>query len=1079
MSEEILKALTQLFAIITKQDGGVTEKERDFVIKFFQQQLNQDQVKEYVKLYDKFADYGVNESEGDNSGKAEDGEKAEKKERKLTSVKDSVKTLAICKKINKTLTQPQKAIALIKLLELVCADKNFTPQRMQIIDTVSEVFNIGNQEYKIIESFVLSESSVSLDSSDILIVSSAPDALTPSAKHIRSEMLEGEIIFLKISSVDMYFVKYIGDSRLSMNGFTAIPGQVYLFSPGSTIKAPKGDPLYYADIVSNFMSAATFTTFSFNAKDVEFKFPNGAIGLRDINIAEGPGRLIAIMGASGAGKTTLLNVLAGLEKPSAGEVLINGINLHKEKERIQGMIGYIAQDDLLIEELSVYENLFYNAKLCFKDLSEEEIHARVMSTLENLGLAHIKHLKVGNVLNKKISGGQRKRLNIALELIREPAVMFVDEPTSGLSSRDSENVIDLLKELSLKGKLIFVVIHQPSSDIYKMFDKIFIMDTGGIPIFFGHPVEAVTYFKRATNQIDSDRGQCHSCGNVNPEQIFNIIEARVVDEYGQFTNARKVTPKQWSELFDQNFSIEHKNIVEETPSQTLSIPSRLKQFLVFTTRDMLSKISNTQYMVINLLEAPLLALLLAFIIRYQNSPTAEGYMFRYNDNIPAFMLMSVIVALFMGLTVSAEEIIRDRKILRREAFLNLSRSSYLFSKLAILFLLSAIQTFTFVFIGNSILGIEGMTLSYWLVLFTMSCFANILGLNISATFNSAVTIYILIPLLLIPQMILSGAIFNFDKLNDTISSKGKVPFLADMMASRWAYEAITVDQYKNNRYQKLIFDIEKEESKSDFNQVYLFPELLTRLESVRINYKDTSATVRNEVVNKLTLLRNELNKPELLKYFEGTDLEKALTIEHFNEDVVSEVSMGIESVKEYHTNRFNKANEMKDGILSEYENSEDKKYTLTELKNKYFNETLAEVVRNINTKNKLIEHENTLIQQIDPVYNDPKAAGALDYRAHFYASQKHLFGHYFDTYYFNILIIWLMTVALYITLYFETLKKTIDLFEKISYKLPGAELLVPVKDKFVKIVLKIAEKIKSKASTENRKKKNREKELVA
>ncbi len=125
MSEEILKALTQLFAIITKQDGGVTEKERLFVISFFKQELDQETVNEYLELYDKYS--------GFNTEKPESEKKPERK-RKLTSVRDSVKTLALCKKINKTLTQNQKVVVLIKILELVGADKNFTPQRMEIID---------------------------------------------------------------------------------------------------------------------------------------------------------------------------------------------------------------------------------------------------------------------------------------------------------------------------------------------------------------------------------------------------------------------------------------------------------------------------------------------------------------------------------------------------------------------------------------------------------------------------------------------------------------------------------------------------------------------------------------------------------------------------------------------------------------------------------------------------------------------------------------------------------------------------------------------------------------------------------
>src|SRR5690606_21989422 len=228
-----------------------------------------------------------------------------------------------------------------------------------------------------------------------------------------------------------------------------------------------------------------------------------------------------------------------------GRILINGFDVHTEKEKIHGVIGYVSQDDLLVEELTVYQNLYFNAKLCFAGHTEEEIHKRVMDVLTNLGLDQRKDLRVGSALDKTISGGQRKRLNIALELIREPAILFLDEPTSGLSSRDSENVIDLLKELSLKGKLIFVVIHQPSSDIYKMI----IMDTGGYPVYYGSPVEAVTYFKKATHQVDSNRGQCEICGNVNPEQIFNIVEAKVVDEYGQATSKRKITPPQWHDMY--------------------------------------------------------------------------------------------------------------------------------------------------------------------------------------------------------------------------------------------------------------------------------------------------------------------------------------------------------------------------------------------------------------------------------------------------------------------------------------------------------------------------------------------------
>jgi ABC transport system ATP-binding/permease protein len=1030
MSEEILKALTTLFAIITKQEEGTSEKEREFVLRFFKSQLPQDAVGEYLAMYDELAE--VNKPEE----VLVDG--AEVRKTKLTSVKDSVRTLAMCKKINKTLTQKQKVVVLMKLLELVNVDEVISPLRMQIIDTVAEVFNIDKEEFKIVESFVTQEDITQMDYPDILIVDGEERRPFQVAKCIHVSGFKGQLAFFRSHSVDLYFVRYLGSSEVQLNGFAMKADQVNLFSNGSVVKPSSGAPFYYNEIVAGFQSDGKKLNLSFHVNDLEFRFPNGALGLRGINLSEGPGSLIGIMGASGSGKTTLLNVLAGIEKPSKGEVLINGINIHTEQEKIEGVIGYIAQDDILFEDLTVFENLYFNAQLCFKDKSKEELQQLVEETLSSLGLLHIKELKVGNVLNKKISGGQRKRLNIALELIREPSILFVDEPTSGLSSRDSENVIELLKELTLKGKLIFVVIHQPSSDIYKMFDKMFFMDTGGYPIFNGYPIDAVTYFKKATNQVDSERGQCFTCGNVNPEQIFNIIEAKVVNEYGQYTNQRKVTPVQWGDLFKERFVLKHVEEVKEEPPKSLAIPNRFRQLSIFVLRDMLAKVTNMQYMLINLLEAPLLALLLAFIIRYNNNSEGTGYLFRFNENLPAFLLIAVIIALFMGLTVSAEEIIKDRKIQKRESFLNLSRSSYLLSKVTILFLLSAIQTLTFVLIGNVILEIHGMTVHYWLILFSVSCFANLLGLNISSSFNSAVTIYILIPLLLIPQMILSGAIFSFDKLNDAVSTKGRVPVIADFMASRWAFEALAVHQYKNNDYEFMIYDFEAIESRSAYVKSYLIPELQSRIEKSRSLLKSINPEEKSKGAEEFAIIAHEAGKLAQ----ENIANPVPVGFDPLKEDagpVFNRLYGFFEQVSDYYTEVQNKASDKKELALNYMETMVEGS-NLNDLMNKHHNEGLMDLVKNLKAKNRIEEFERKLIQQIDPIYKQPEnIRGSMDYSAHFLAPTKHLFGQYIDTFWFNLTVIWFMTILLYFTLYFEALKVLIDRIGQLGGRIKGKQ----------------------------------------
>lgn len=1019
MSEEILKALTQLFAIITKQDGGVTERERQFVINFFQTELDRDSIKEHLDLYDQYSGYGKEDEDG---GKV-----------KLTSVKDSVKTLGICKKINKTLTQKQKVVVLIKLLELVATDKNFTPQRMEIINTASNVFNIVQNEYALIESFVISEDPTALNFADILILDHDPATEGRRNKHVHGH-IDGNLVFMRVQSVEMYFTKYLGEESNALNGFPMQPNRVYLFSHGSTIKTQAGDALYYSDLVAHFNEELKTTKLSFNVAIEELKFPTGAIGLRNVIISEGPGKLIGIMGASGAGKTTLLNVMAGLVKPTKGKIVINGFDINEQKDEIHGVIGYVSQDDLLIEELTVYQNLYYNAKLCFADFTEEQIHKRVMEVLENLGLDQRKDLRVGNPLDKTISGGQRKRLNIALELIREPAILFLDEPTSGLSSRDSENVIDLLKELSLKGKLIFVVIHQPSSDIYKMFDKMIIMDTGGYPAYYGPPVEAVTYFKKSTHQVDSNRGQCETCGNVNPEQIFNIIEAKVVDEYGQPTSKRKVSPPQWYDLYKDRFKINRVEDVQEKAPQSLNLPSRLKQTFIFVTRDTLSKLSNKQYLLINLLEAPLLAVILAVIIKYRSAPGGMDYLFRFNENFPAFLLMSIIVALFMGLTVSAEEIIRDRKILRRESFLNLSWNSYLTSKLIILFSLSALQTFSFVLIGNLILEIEWkMLLPFWFILFTTSCFASVLGLNISSAFNSAVTVYVMIPLLLIPQMILSGLLFSFDKLNDIISTKGKVPVVADMMASRWAYEALAVDQFMNNSFESPYYETEKYESQADYRSSFLVNEMDKKRKFIADNIGIKSDSVRALINKDLNIIQTVISNDFFKKGMEK-ELNTPWTADRFSPEFNTKLEAFLEAYKKFYQDAYNVAARRKETLVNQLE--KEPGYDLNEYKNKYYNESLADLVKNVSEKDRIIEYKGRLYQQVNPVFLEPNPSGPLDYRAHFFAPQKNLFGATVSTFLFNSLVIWSMTVLLYITLYFELLRKLIDSFAGIPVAVP-------------------------------------------
>lgn len=1017
MSERILKALIQLFAIIARvdpreQDG--TLNGRQIVESFLRERLPNNLYSKYMILFEEYLESYQKIS------KIKDGE------HKRTAV-NSVKILRICTQINEELTQRQKTIVLIRLLEFIHTNEEVRELEQEFIDTVASSFNFDMDEYKLARFFVEERETELLESPNVMYITDNTDSGAGFGKHYLSEGFEGYIRVLRIPSINLHFIKYRGDGSYNISGQAIYNNRFYVLNQGASIRGAKIKPIYYSDLIGTFLQDDSRERISFQTRDVEYKFKRGNTGLHQINLDEESGRLVGIMGASGSGKSTLLNVLNGNLTPSKGSVKINGIDIHTESEAIEGLIGYVAQDDLLIDELTVFQNLFFNAKLCFGQKDKEEITELVEDMLSVLGLSETRDLKVGNPLDKTISGGQRKRLNIALELIREPAILFVDEPTSGLSSRDSENIMDLLKELTLKGKLIFVVIHQPSSDIFKMFDKLFVLDNGGYPIYYGNPVDSLVYFKQMVNHVNCDEAECMTCGNVKTEDVFNIIEAKVVDEFGNLTHQRKITPVEWNKLYTENIEseLEREDERRATPVNHFTIPGKIKQFGVFIKRDLLSKLTNKQYVLINLLEAPALALILSFFMRFFIPSGADSYIFRENENIPVYIFISVIVALFIGLTVSSEEIIRDKKIRKRESFLNLSKSSYLYSKIFIMLGISALQMFLFVIIGNYVLEIQGMTFSYWLILFSTCSFANLLGLNISASFNSAKVIYILIPIIIIPQLLFSGIIVKFDRLNPIFASQDGVPWIGNIMASRWAYEAIAVTQFKTNDYEKEFFEFEKRKKFSNWKKDYWITELKNKVAiTSRILNNDTSGP---ELETNLALLRNEITKENgFLKGLRFEDVNK-LTPELVDEEILAGLVNHLDLLTEHYKRVYLKADAEKEDAIYAMTQTEDMHAAYKKLFNNYKNDQLEVFATNRNDVNYIAEHNGELIQKKDLIYLMPYNSDFFG--AHFYAPAKNLYGKYIDTFYANLLVLWGMTIGLAICLFFDVFPRTIKFLE--------------------------------------------------
>ena len=356
-----------------------------------------------------------------------------------------------------------------------------------------------------------------------------------------------------------------------------------------------------------------------------------------------------------------------------------------------------------------------------------------------------------------------------------------------------------------------------------------LLDKGGYPVFDGNPIDAITYFKEAADYADAETSACPTCGNVNPEIVLNIIDERALNSSGELSDERKMTPQEWHELYLKNREEMSEPEVNAVPPSDQKRPNPLKQFLIFLRRNVSTKITNVQYLCITLLEAPLLAFVCALLTRYA---PPEGYTVMDNKNLVSYFFMSVIVATFLGMSGSAEEIIRDRALLKREKFLRLSYFSYIGSKIVYMGVVSLVQTFLFIIVGNTIMGLHGLFGVWWLILFVTAFLSNLIGLLLSQCLNSVVAIYISIPMLLIPQILLCGLVVDFSDLTPN-SKTGNVPVIGDVIPSRWAYEALAVTSFTDNDYERPFFEVDKEKYEVQFYNVAFLYELQSQLETLK------------------------------------------------------------------------------------------------------------------------------------------------------------------------------------------------------------------------------------------------------
>jgi len=577
--------------------------------------------------------------------------------------------------------------------------------------------------------------------------------------------------------------------------------------------------------------------------EVTHHFSSGDIGLEGISFNVMRGELVCVMGASGSGKSTLLKVLAGQLEPASGQVLLNNQQLYPNLDQLKRYISYIPQEDAFDEHLTIGENLQFAAAIRSPHLSRRDRSRRLEGKLVELGLSERRDAVVGTAVKKTLSGGERKRLNIGLDMIGSADIYLFDEPTSGLSSKDSEHVIEIIRSMA-HNKIIIVTIHQPSSKLFQMFHKAILLDKGGRLVFFGTPTEMLRYFAEAEHQhqFGADLGACAACGTTRPEFIFDVLETPLRDlsgdiiyeenNRGQLVPARRYAPEFWRdkyEAFRLIQDVKQVSLRKEPVAPLPSAPPQRKKRVPFRWHDewtqlrtllkraFISKLRNRGNLVITIGVAPVLAFLIASLLRYSDSGT---YDFASAYHIPTFLFLTLIVAMFLGLTNSADDIIRDRVVLQRERNLNVRLPYYIFAKTTSLGVFALLQCVLFVFIGNYILEIRGMFWIYLGIVFITAMGGVALGLVVSSLVSDPKTAANIVPLVLIPQIIMGGALIKYEDMNRNLAlvytftrwfsehpnkeqnkkmdSKLQVPFICQFIAMRWSYEEMIVAQAKLN-----------------------------------------------------------------------------------------------------------------------------------------------------------------------------------------------------------------------------------------------------------------------------------------
>ncbi len=567
---------------------------------------------------------------------------------------------------------------------------------------------------------------------------------------------------------------------------------------------------------------------SIDVENLKHSFGIDKTVLDNVSFSIKRGEMLCIMGPSGSGKSTLLGALAGHLKPNRGAVKLNGVSLYDHRTRLAPFIACMPQEEALNPQLTVRQHLIHACTVRRPHLPSAEHAKRVESILSELALQPLARRRVGSAGEKTLSGGERSRLNLGLDLGSAAEIFLFDEPISGLSSKDSEHVADTLHTLS-RDNIVIATLHRPGARVLRMFGKVLMLDQEGRVAFYGTPMAMSLYFHEACGDLGitpPTKLRSPNSRAIDADFAFDVLETPLHRGAGRESGgARRFSSTFWQERFESSQLIDEVS-KGQNPDQSnlddvilnddhMAMPTRTRRqrgvewirlFRTHLYRSLISKFRNRGTIYSILLESPLLALLIGATLRA--SPDGP-YEFSSSLHLPVYLFLTATIGMFLGLTNSATEILRDSALIRRERNYRPGSLLYVGAKFIALAIPALLQCGIYTWIGNNMLDIHGMFLIHWGWMTLIALCGTAMALTISSIVATERAALSSVPLLLVPQILLAGALVSFEEMNrglfhgaDEARGQGAEPIPARIMPLRYAYEGMMVTQATENPFER-------------------------------------------------------------------------------------------------------------------------------------------------------------------------------------------------------------------------------------------------------------------------------------